>query len=65
MADDLKDAIKTNATAPKRARADGVEMEQQSLTDQIAVDRYLASKSAASGKSPKLMINRLVPPGAA
>ena len=42
MAEDLKDAIKQNAGGPKQAGADGVNVQQHSLDDQIAADKYLA-----------------------
>ena len=61
---DLEDAIRTNAQGPAKATADGVSMEQHKLPDQIAADRYLASKDAAKAKSRGLVLNKLVPPGA-
>jgi hypothetical protein len=39
-------------------------MEQHGLTDQIAADRYLASKKAAKSKGLGLRVSKLVPPGA-
>ena len=63
MADDLEDTIRQNAEGPKRARGDSGEMEQHSLTDQIAADRYLNSKQAIkSGLGVRK--SKLVPPGA-
>ena len=64
MADEITDAIETNATGPKKASADGVTMEQHSLADQIAADKHVGAKAATSGSSPRLMINLMVPPGA-
>ena len=51
MAEDLKDAIKQNAEGPRQAGADGVNVQQHSLDDQIrsaqlatgAADKYLAA----------------------
>jgi len=63
MADDLSDKIRENAEAPKRARGDSGEMEQHSLKDQIAADRYLASKKAAK-RGLGVKRSKLVPPGA-
>ena len=63
MADDLKDAIKKNAEGPKQASADGVTAQQHSLADQIAADKYLASKSALSSGSMGLRRRKIVPPG--
>ena len=62
--DDLTDQIRENAQAPKRAKGDAAEMEQHSLTDQIAADRYLASKKAAKTKHFGIATAKIVPPGA-
>ena len=64
MADDLTDAIKTNAAGPKQATVDGVSGQQHSLPDQIAADKYLAGKEA--GKNPAKAFTRvkIVSPGA-
>lgn len=64
MADDLKDAIRENAKGPAKAAGDSGSMEQHKLPDQIAADKYLASKEAARSKSRGLRFNKLVPPGA-
>ena len=64
MADELDDQIRDNAQAPKRAKGDSGEMEQHSLKDQIAADRYLESKKAAKKKAAGLKMSKLVPPGA-
>jgi len=50
MPDDLSSAILDSAHALKRAKGDAGEMEQHGLQDQIAADRYLASKQAAKAK---------------
>ena len=63
MADDLSDKIREHAEAPKRARGDSGEVEQHSLKDQIAADRYLASKKAAK-RGLGVKRSKLVPPGA-
>jgi hypothetical protein len=65
MPDDLKDTIAENAAGPKRAKGDSSEMEQHSLQDQIAADRYLESKKASGkGKGLGIRTTKLVPPGA-
>lgn len=64
MPDDLTDAIKDNASGPKSAKGDSASVEQHNLSDQIAADRYLASKKAASGKGLGIRISKIVPPGA-
>lgn len=63
MADDLDQAIRDNAAGPRRAKGDSVEMEQHSLPDQIAADRYLAGKKAARSKGLGIGLKKLVPPG--
>ncbi len=64
MSDDLSESIRSNASAPKRAKTEAGEMEQHSLPDQITADRYLASKQAAGGKGLGVKMLRMVPPGA-
>lgn len=64
MPDDLDDAIQQNASGPAKAAGDAGSVEQHKLTDQIEVDRYLASKQASRSRSRGLVINKLVPPGA-
>jgi len=63
MADELADAIKENATGPKRAQGDSGSIEQHALTEQIEADRYLASKEAAK-KGLGVRRTRVIPPGA-
>jgi hypothetical protein len=64
MSDNLEDAIRENAEGPAKAAGDSGSMEQHKLPDQIAADKYLASKEAAKSKSRGLRFNKLVPPGA-
>ncbi len=61
--DTLDDTIRENAAGPKRAKGDSAEMEQHPLPDQIATDRYLASKNAVAGKGLGVKLKKLVPPG--
>ena len=63
MADDLDDTIRDNAQGPAKAAGDAGSMEQHKLPDQIAADRYLASKEATKSKRRGLRFNKLVPPG--
>ena len=63
MADDLEDNIRENAAGPKRAKGDSSEMEQHSLPDQIAADKYLASKQASRKKGLGITLKKLSPPG--
>lgn len=63
MADDLEQNIRDNAAGPKRAKGDSAEMEQHSLPDQIAADRYLQGKKATHTKGLGIAMKKLVPPG--
>lgn len=58
-------AIEQNAQGPKKAQGDAGSVEQHPLPDQIAADRYLASKRAVQSKSKGIVITKLIPPGAA
>jgi hypothetical protein len=64
MADNLEDAIRENAQGPAKAAGDAGSMEQHKLPDQIAADKYLASKEAAKSPRRGLVFNKFVPPGA-
>jgi len=61
MSDAIEQAIESTATNPKRVRTDAGEVESQSIQDQIAADKYLAAKTAASTKSRGLRFNQLTP----
>ena len=63
MAENLDDNIRENASGPKRAKGDSAEVEQHSLPDQIAADKYLASKQASRKKGLGIAIKKLSPPG--
>lgn len=58
----IKDAIKANATGPKAASDDSTTVQQHSLPDQIAADKYTKSNDAVS-KNPRrgLRFNRITP----
>ena len=64
MAEDLDQTIRDNADGPAKASGDSGSMEQHKLSEQIAADRYLASKQAAKSKRLGLRITKIVPPGA-
>ena len=64
MADELDVTIRENAQGPAKVAGDAGSVEQHSLADQIAADRYLQSKAAARGKQRGLRFSKLVPPGA-
>ncbi len=65
MAEDLQDTIQENAAGPAKVSGDAGSVEQHSLADQIAADRYLAAKDAAKKKRRGLRFNKIVPPGTA
>jgi hypothetical protein len=64
LAEDLDERIRENASGPQRAKGDSTEMEQHSLPDQIAADRYLASKAAAKKKGLGIRTVKLAAPAA-
>ena len=64
MPNPVDQAITENAAGPKKAVGDSGSVEQHSLPDQIAADRYLASKQAMKTKMKGLRLTKLVPPGA-
>ncbi|OHB50502.1 MAG: hypothetical protein A2Y10_18055 [Planctomycetes bacterium GWF2_41_51] len=47
---DLNSNIETNAAAPAKVTSDGCSVEQHSLAEQIAADRYLKSQQATKSK---------------
>ncbi len=59
----LKDAIAENAKGPKKVQGDSGSVEQHSLQDQIAAERFLQSKKAAQGKNFPLKIFKIAPDG--
>lgn len=64
MPEDLEQTIRDNASGPARAQGDSGSVQQHPLPDQIAADRYLASKQAAAAPAKALRLTRLIPPGA-
>ena len=62
MSDELN-TIEENAAAPAEVSVDGQHIKQHSLKDQIAVDRYLASKKAAQSKGMGIKIFKINPGG--
>jgi hypothetical protein len=63
MAEDLDSAIRDNATGPAKASGDGTSVEQHTLADQIAADKYLAGKQAGRNPARALTRVKIVPPG--
>ena len=64
MPENLQETIRESANAPAKASGDAGSVEQHKLTEQIAADKYLASKEAVTKKKRGLRFNKLVPPGA-
>lgn len=64
MSDNLDNTIRENAQGPSKVAGDAGSVEQHSPSEQIAADRYLASKEAAKSKRRGLRFNKLTPPGA-
>jgi hypothetical protein len=60
----VTDQIKTNANLPKRVKGDEGEMEQHSIPDQIAADKYDAAKTAVVKKHRGLRFTKLRAGGA-
>ena len=65
VAENLDNTIRDNAAGPKKATGDSGSVEQHPLNDQIAADRYLASKKAARSRGLGIRMSKLVPPGSA
>jgi len=65
VAENLDTQIRDNAAGPKKATGDSGSVEQHPLNDQIAADRYLASKKAARSRGLGIRLTKLVPPGSA
>ena len=61
---DLSNTIAENAASPKRAQGDAGSVEMHSIQDQIAADKYLASKAASRTRNRGLGISRISAPGA-
>ena len=63
--DSLDNTIRDNASGPKRASGDSGSIEQHSLADQIAADKHLAGKQAASQSGLGIKRVKLSPGGTA
>lgn len=59
----LKDAILENALGPKKVSGDAGSVEQHSLTDQIAAERFLQSKKASRKPGLGIRLTKLSPDG--
>ena len=65
MADQLDSTIRGNAAGPKRASGDAGSVEQHALAEQIAADKYLASKQASRSKGLGIKLAKISPGGTA
>ena len=63
MTDALDTAIQENAAGPRRASGDSGSVEQHSIADQIAADRYLQSKKVSRAKGLGVKFAKLSPGG--
>ena len=63
MDENLDNVIEQNATGPRKASGDSGSIEQHSLTDQIAVDKYLESKKASRAKGLGVKLAKISPGG--
>jgi len=61
--DSLDNAIQQNAAGPKKASGDSGSVEQHSLADQIAADKYLESKAASRAKGLGIKLAKISPGG--
>ena len=59
----LKDAILENALGPKKVSGDAGSVEQHSLLDQIAAERFLESKKATRKPGLGIRLTKLSPDG--
>ena len=59
----LKDAILENALGPKKVSGDAGSVEQHSLQDQIAAERFLESKKATRKPGLGIRLTKLSPDG--
>jgi len=65
MADALDNTISENAAGPRKASGDSGSIEQHSLPDQIAADKYLESKKASRAKGLGIKLAKVSPGGTA
>ena len=60
----ITETIAQNAVGPKSAEVDGQRVEQHTLTEQIAADKYLASKDAVKRRGSGLKFSKMTHSGA-
>jgi len=65
LTEDLDNTIRDSASGPRRASGDSGSVEQHSLKDQIAADKYLESKKASRDKGLGIKLAKISPGGTA
>ena len=63
MTTELDNAIEQNAAGPRKAAGDSGSVEQHSLADQIAADKYLESKKTSRAKGLGIKLAKISPGG--
>ncbi len=63
MAENLEKTIEENLNSPAKVTSDGCSVEQHPLSEQIAADKYLASKAASRRKGLGIRFSKLSPSG--
>ncbi len=63
MSETIDNSIQENAAGPRKASGDSGSVEQHSLQDQIAADKYLESKKASRSKGLGVKLVKISPGG--
>ncbi len=63
MSETIDKSIQENAAGPRKASGDSGSVEQHSLQDQIAADKYLESKKASRSKGLGVKLAKISPGG--
>ena len=63
MSEKIETNIQQNAIGPRKASGDAGSVEQHSLTDQIAADKFLESKKASRSNGLGIKLVKLSPGG--
>lgn len=64
MGEEIRDAIRQDAQDPLEVESDGTIVTQRDLVDQIAADKYLASKDATRKTGLGIKRTKMMAPGA-
>jgi hypothetical protein len=63
MAEEIQQSIAENAAGPRSVMSDGQSVNQHSLADQIAADKYLDEKAARNKRKLPIRLARITPGG--